>query len=80
MSLSGKTAVITGSNSGIWLGIATELAQRGANVMLNSFTDRDEDHALAESLSRDHGITPDISPPTCRMGAAAAALIADAGL
>ena len=48
MSLSGKTAVITGSNSGIGLGIAWELARAGANVVLNSFTDNEEDHALAE--------------------------------
>ena len=51
MSLQGKTAVITGSNSGIGLGIARELAARGANVALNSFTDRPEDHALAAEIS-----------------------------
>ncbi|AZQ66114.1 3-hydroxybutyrate dehydrogenase [Silicimonas algicola] len=56
MSLSGKTAVITGSNSGIGLGIARALAEQGASVVLNSFTDRDEDHALAAEISRDHGV------------------------
>jgi 3-hydroxybutyrate dehydrogenase len=56
MSLSGKTAVITGSNSGIGLGIARALAEEGASVVLNSFTDRDEDHALAAGISRDHGV------------------------
>ncbi|MDX1743416.1 MAG: SDR family NAD(P)-dependent oxidoreductase, partial [Ruegeria sp.] len=55
MSLSGKTAVITGSNSGIGLGIARELAKAGANVVLNSFTDRDEDHALAAEISQETG-------------------------
>ena len=39
IDLSGKTAVITGSNSGIGLGIAGELARAGANVVLNN-TDR----------------------------------------
>ncbi len=55
MTLSGKTAVITGSNSGIGLGVARELAKEGANVVLNSFTDRDEDHALAEEISNATG-------------------------
>ncbi|GAA6158149.1 3-hydroxybutyrate dehydrogenase [Ruegeria sp. HU-ET01832] len=55
MSLTGKTAIITGSNSGIGLGVARELAKAGANVVLNSFTDRDEDHALAEEISKETG-------------------------
>ena len=57
MSLSGKTAVITGSNSGIGLGIAWELARAGANVVLNSFTDNEEDHALAEKIAKETGVT-----------------------
>jgi 3-hydroxybutyrate dehydrogenase len=56
MSLYGKTALITGSNSGIGLGIARELARAGAAVALNSFTDRDEDHALARSLGSEFGV------------------------
>ncbi|MEX0348549.1 MAG: 3-hydroxybutyrate dehydrogenase [Paracoccaceae bacterium] len=55
MTLSGKTAVITGSNSGIGLGIAWELARAGADVVLNSFTDRDEDHALAREIAEETG-------------------------
>lgn len=54
--LSGKTAVVTGSNSGIGLGIAHELARAGADLVLNSFTDMPEDHALAESLAAEHGV------------------------
>lgn len=56
MSLIGKTAVVTGSNSGIGLGVARELARSGANVVINSFTDRDEDHALAADLSKEFGV------------------------
>ncbi|MCT8160453.1 3-hydroxybutyrate dehydrogenase [Pseudoruegeria sp. SHC-113] len=56
MSIKGKTAVITGSNSGIGLGVATELAKLGVNVVLNSFTDRDEDHALAAEIAKTHGV------------------------
>ncbi|MEC8580510.1 MAG: 3-hydroxybutyrate dehydrogenase [Pseudomonadota bacterium] len=56
MTLSGKTAIITGSNSGIGLGVARELAKAGADVILNSFTDNDEDHALAEDLGKEFGV------------------------
>ncbi|MGJ8610980.1 MAG: 3-hydroxybutyrate dehydrogenase [Octadecabacter sp.] len=56
MTLSGKTAVITGSNSGIGLGIAREMAKAGANVVLNSFTDRDEDHALAAEIAENFNV------------------------
>lgn len=56
MSLKGKVAVVTGSNSGIGLGIAEVLAGEGADVVLNSFTDRAEDHALAEEIAGRHGV------------------------
>ena len=56
MSLQGKTAVITGSNSGIGLGIAHEMAKAGASVVINSFTDSEEDHALAKSIAEEHGV------------------------
>lgn len=57
MSVAGKTAIVTGSTSGIGLGIATEMAKAGANVILNSFTDSREDHELAETLAETHGVT-----------------------
>lgn len=52
MSLAGKCVVVTGSNSGIGLGVAEGLAARGADVVLNSFTDNAEDHALAETITQ----------------------------
>ena len=55
-TLTGKTAVVTGSNSGIGLGIARELARAGASVVINSFTDRPQDHALAASIAAEHGV------------------------
>ena len=39
--LKGKTALVTGSTSGIGLGIALKLAQQGANVVLNGFGEVD---------------------------------------
>ncbi|MFS4583296.1 3-hydroxybutyrate dehydrogenase [Phaeobacter sp. C3_T13_0] len=56
MTLTGKCAVITGSNSGIGLGVAREMARAGADVVLNSFTDRDEDHALASEIATEFGV------------------------
>ncbi len=70
--LKGKSAVITGSNSGIGLGVAEALAKEGCNVALNSFTDSADDHALAERIANEHGvkakyISADMSDPTaCR--------------
>lgn len=55
--LNGKQAIVTGSNSGIGLGVAEELARAGADVVINSFTDRTEDHALASALSSRFGVS-----------------------
>jgi 3-hydroxybutyrate dehydrogenase len=55
MSLRDKVAVITGSTSGIGLGIAEELARRGATVVLNSFTDSEDDHTLAARIAEETG-------------------------
>ncbi len=51
--LKGKTAVVTGSTSGIGLGIARALAQSGANVMLNGFGDAQAIEALRVELERE---------------------------
>ncbi len=56
MNLKGKTAIVTGSNSGIGLGVAEMLAKAGAGVILNSFTDRDQDHALAADMAGRFGV------------------------
>lgn len=79
MSLKGKTAVVTGSNSGIGLGVAVELARAGANVVLNSFTDRDEDHALAEQVGKEHGVTARYIKADLSKGDEARALVEQAG-
>jgi 3-hydroxybutyrate dehydrogenase len=79
MSLEGKTAVITGSNSGIGLGIARELARAGVNVVLNSFTDRAEDHALAEEISAETGTKARYIGADMSRGEACRSLITEAG-
>ena len=79
MSLKGKTAVITGSNSGIGLGIAWELARAGADVVLNSFTDREEDHALAAQIAQETGTKARYIKADMSKGDECRKLIADAG-
>lgn len=54
--LAGKKAIVTGSTSGIGLAIAQTLAAKGADVVLNSFGDRDEDRAAAERIAEAHGV------------------------
>ena len=53
----GKTALVTGSTSGIGLGIATRLAQEGANVVLNGFGDAAEIETLRAQLASRHGVS-----------------------
>ncbi|MBS0429091.1 MAG: 3-hydroxybutyrate dehydrogenase [Proteobacteria bacterium] len=64
MMLKGKTALVTGSTSGIGLGIAKALAQQGANIVLNGFGDAKGPQAEIEALgvaSAYHGA--DMSKP-----------------
>jgi 3-hydroxybutyrate dehydrogenase len=54
--LKGKSAIITGSTSGIGLGVARTLAANGANVVLNGFGDAAEIERVRRQLSADHGV------------------------
>ena len=80
MSLSGKTAIVTGSNSGIGLGIAWEMAKAGADVVLNSFTDSEEDHALAEKMAKETGVKVRYIKADMSKGEECRALIETAGV
>jgi 3-hydroxybutyrate dehydrogenase len=68
MSLSGKTALVTGSTSGIGLGIATELAGEGVNIVLNGFGNAKAIEETRSNLARQHNVgvvysNADISRP-----------------
>lgn len=53
----GKTALVTGSTSGIGLGIAKRLAAGGARLVLNGFGDAAEIERLRASLAEQYGVT-----------------------
>ena len=57
MQFQGKTALVTGSTSGIGLGIAEAFAAQGANVVLNGFGDAAEIELLRARLARQHGVS-----------------------
>jgi 3-hydroxybutyrate dehydrogenase len=56
MQLKNKTALITGSTSGIGLGIARAFAREGANVILNGFGDSAEIEKLRSSIESEFGV------------------------
>jgi 3-hydroxybutyrate dehydrogenase len=77
--LQGKTAVVTGSTSGIGLGIARALAQAGAQVVLNGFGEKAEIERTRAGLESEFGVKAYYSPADMTKPAEIAAMIADAG-
>lgn len=55
-SLAGKAALVTGSTSGIGLGIARCLGEQGASLMLNGFGEPDAIETLRAELARSLGV------------------------
>lgn len=76
--LQGKTAVVTGSTSGIGYGIAAALAAQGANVMLNGFGEAPAIEALRAGLESNHGVKVAFNGGDLSQAEACAALIAQA--
>jgi len=54
--LKGKTALVTGSTSGIGLAMARAMAAEGADIALNGFGDAGEIEAIRAGLEADHGV------------------------
>ncbi|MFL6671906.1 MAG: 3-hydroxybutyrate dehydrogenase [Massilia sp.] len=54
--LSGKTALVTGSTSGIGLGLARALAEQGANVVFNGFGDAQQIEKLYTDIGQEFGV------------------------
>ena len=54
--LLGKSAIVTGSTSGIGLGIARAFAAAGMNVLLNGFGNRAEIDRTVAELAAEHGV------------------------
>ncbi len=54
--LNGKTALVTGSTSGIGLGIAQALAAQGANIVFNGFGDAAQIAELQKQTAGQHGV------------------------
>ena len=54
--LSGKTALVTGSTSGIGLGLARSLAQQGANIVFNGFGDAQHIEKLFTDVGREFDV------------------------
>ena len=78
LSLSGRRAVVTGSTSGIGLGIAQALAAAGADVMLNGFGDPAAIEAARVGLATEYGVKALYSDTDMRDGAAIEAMIGQA--
>jgi 3-hydroxybutyrate dehydrogenase len=55
-TLRGKTALVTGSTSGIGLGIARSLAAEGANILFNGFGDAAEIEKLQADIAKEFGV------------------------
>ncbi|WP_447918113.1 3-hydroxybutyrate dehydrogenase [Achromobacter aegrifaciens] len=76
--LKGKVALVTGSTSGIGLGIATAFAQQGADIVLNGFGDAAEIEKVRAGLADKHGVKVIYDGADLSKGAAVRELVENA--
>jgi 3-hydroxybutyrate dehydrogenase len=76
MILKSKTAVVTGSTSGIGLAYARAMAAEGANILINGFGKADEIEAERARLESDFGVKAIYSPADMTKPAEIAAMVA----
>jgi 3-hydroxybutyrate dehydrogenase len=76
--LQSRTALVTGSTSGIGLAIARALAREGANVVLNGFGDKAEIERLRAGIEHEFKVKATHSPADMTKPAEIAAMVADA--
>jgi 3-hydroxybutyrate dehydrogenase len=78
MILRSKAAVVTGSTSGIGLGVARALAAEGADVLINGFGQPDEIEAARRAIETDFGVKAVYDPADMRKPQEIDAMIARA--
>ncbi|MDE3009635.1 MAG: 3-hydroxybutyrate dehydrogenase [Pseudomonadota bacterium] len=76
--LHGKNAIVTGSTSGIGLGIARALAAQGAGILLNGFGEAAAIEALRLDLTREFSVPVDYHPADMQQPEQIAAMVAHA--
>ena len=77
MSLKGKVALVTGSTSGIGLGIARALGAEGADLMLNGFGDAAKIETERAGLAKEFGVRVGYSAADISKSAEIAAMVAE---
>src|SRR3954454_7421097 len=75
-TLTGKTAVVTGSTSGIGLAYARAMAQAGANIVINGMGNADDIENERERIETDFGVKAVYSPADMTKPAEIAGMIA----
>lgn len=73
--LLGKVAIVTGSTSGIGLGIARRLAERGATVVLNGLGNEEEIEGVRYDLANETGVVVAYDPANIADGVSVARMV-----